>query len=117
MERPSGLDAARNASERAGGYLSKCSDREAELMVAMSEASVQALTGGLARDDAARTFQEIASKADRLGFVGYELEPRLALAEIEVNLGDRAGARTESEALRKEAINRGFGLIALKAAT
>jgi eukaryotic-like serine/threonine-protein kinase len=110
------LDAARNASERAGGYLSKCSDREAELMVAMSEARVQAFTGGLARDDAARTFQEIASKADRLGFVRYVLEPRLALAEIEVNLGDRAGARSELEALRKEATDRGFGLIALKAA-
>jgi eukaryotic-like serine/threonine-protein kinase len=110
------LDAARNASEMAGSYLSKCSDREAELMVAMSEARVQAFTGGLARDDAARTFQEIASKADRLGFVRYVLEPRLALAEIEVKLGDRAGARSELEALRKEATDRGFGLIALKAA-
>jgi len=110
------LFAARNASERAGSYLSKCSDREAELMVAMSEARVQAVTGGLASDDAARTFQEIASKADRLGFVRYVLEPRLELAEIEVNLGDRAGARTELEALRKEATDRGFGLIALKAA-
>lgn len=63
------LVAARNASERAGAYLSKCSDREAELMVTMSEARAQALTSALARDDAARTFHEIASKADRLGFV------------------------------------------------
>lgn len=109
------LPAARDASEKAVNYLSKCSDREAELRVAMSTARVQALAGGLARDAVTKSFQEIASKADRLGFVPYELEPRLALAEVEVGLGDRANARTELEALRKEATHRGFGLIALKA--
>jgi hypothetical protein len=96
--------------------LSKCSDREAELKVAMSTARVRALAGGLAKDAVTKSFQEIASKADRLGFVPYELEPRLVLAEIEVDLGDRANARSELEALRKEAAHRGFGLIALKAA-
>ena len=110
------LAAARSASEKAATYLSKCSDREAELVVAMSAARVQALAGDLARDDVAKSFQEIASKANRLGFVPYQLEPRLALAEIEDNLGDRADARTQLEALQKEAADRGFGLIALKAA-
>ena len=57
------LVAVRRATESAATYLSLCSDREAELMVAMSAARVQAFSGGLARDDAARTFQEIASKA------------------------------------------------------
>jgi hypothetical protein len=71
------LSAARVASEKAGNYLSKCSDREAELKVAMSTARVRALAGGLARDAVTKSFQEIASKADRLGFVPYELEPRL----------------------------------------
>ena len=70
----------------------------------------------LARDDAAKTFQEIANRADHLGFVPYELEPRLALAEIEVNLGDRANAKNHLEALQKEAADRGFGLIAIQAA-
>jgi DNA-binding winged helix-turn-helix (wHTH) protein/tetratricopeptide (TPR) repeat protein len=110
------LSAARVASEKAGNYLSKCSDREAELKVAMSTARVRALAGGLARDAVTKSFQEIASKADRLGFVPYELEPRLLLAEIEVDMGDRANARSQLEALRKEATDRGFGLIALKAA-
>jgi tetratricopeptide (TPR) repeat protein len=110
------LVAARGATGKAAEYLSKCSDREAELMVAISAARVQAFSGGLARDDAAKAFQEIASKANRLGFVPYEFEPRLALAEIEVNQGNRASARSHLEALRKEATDRGFGLIALKAA-
>jgi eukaryotic-like serine/threonine-protein kinase len=110
------LQGAQGAIQEATAYLAKCSDREAELMVAISAARVQAVSGGGARDDAARTLQEIATKANHLGFVPYELEPRLARAEIEVNLGNRAGARTELEALRKEASDRGFGLIAHKAA-
>ena len=40
----------------------------------------------------------------------------LAIAEIEVNLGDQTNARSHLEALRKEATDRGFGLIAIKAA-
>jgi eukaryotic-like serine/threonine-protein kinase len=106
---------ARKAIEQAALYLSRCSDREAELMVAISAARIQAVSGGLARDDAAKTLREIAMKANRLGFVPYELEPRLAIAEIEVNLGDRASAKSHLEALRKEATDRGFGRIALEA--
>ena len=110
------LSEARRAIARAASNLSKCSDREVELMVAIAGARIQAVSGTLARDDAAKTFEEIAQKANRLGFVRYELEPKLALAEIEVNVGDRANARSHLEALRKEATDRGFGLIALQAA-
>lgn len=107
---------ARRATEEAANYLARCSDREAELMVAISAARVQAVAGGAATDDAAKSFEEIATKATRLGYVPYELEPRLALAEIEVNLGDRVTARNHLEALQKEASDHGFGLIAIKAA-
>jgi eukaryotic-like serine/threonine-protein kinase len=106
---------ARKASDQATAYLSKCNDREAELMVAISAARIQAVSGRNAQDDAAKSLEEVASKANRLGFVPYELEPRLALAEIQVNLGNRANARTQLEALRKEATDRGFGLFAIKA--
>ena len=78
--------------------------------------SIQAVSDGVAKHDAAKTLQEIALKANRLGFVSYEFEPRLALAEIEVTSGDRATGKTHLEALQKEAADRGFGLIALKAA-
>ena len=107
---------ARKTIQQAAADLSKCNDREAELMVAIAAARIQAVSGGPAEEDAARTFQEIAVKANRLGFVTYEFEPRLALAEIEVNSGDRANGKTHLEALQKEAADRGFGLIALKAA-
>jgi eukaryotic-like serine/threonine-protein kinase len=110
------LAEARRAIGQAATNLSKCSDREVELVVAISAARIQAASGNLARDDVAKTFLEIAQKANRLGFVRYELEPRLAVAEIEVNSGDRANARSQLEALQKEAADHGFGLIALQAA-
>ena len=114
--RSGNVDSARQAAQEAANYLSKCSDREAELMVAISAARIQAVSGGPGKDVAAKSFQEIATKASRLGFVSYEFEPRLALAEIEINLGDPASARSHLEALRKEATDHGFGLIAIKAA-
>jgi eukaryotic-like serine/threonine-protein kinase len=110
------LAAAGRAIAKAGADLSKCSDREAELMVAISAARIQAVSGALAKGDAAKTFQEIAQEANRLGFVTYELEPRLALAEFEVNSGDRANGRSHLEALQREAADRGFGLFATRAA-
>ena len=109
------LREARESIQNAQAHLSKCSDREAELMVAISNAQIQGSSGGLSKGGAAKTLQQIATEANRLGFVPYELEPRLAAAEIEVNLGD-VNARSHLEALQKEATDRGFGLIALKAA-
>jgi eukaryotic-like serine/threonine-protein kinase len=116
MLRRGNLSGAQGAIDQAATHLLKCSDREAELTVGLSLAQIQAASGGIARDSAAKSLQEIATEADRLGFVPYVLEPRLALAEIELDIGDRAIARSHLEALRKEATDRGFGLIALKAA-
>jgi eukaryotic-like serine/threonine-protein kinase len=107
---------ARKAIEESTAYLSHCSDREAELTVSIAAARVEAVSGGMSRDDAAKALQQIVAKANHLGFVPYELEPQLALAEIEVTFGDGANARTHLEAVQKEAVNHGFGLIALKAA-
>jgi eukaryotic-like serine/threonine-protein kinase len=107
---------ARKAIEESTIYLSKCSDREAEMTVATAAARVEAVSGGMSRDDAAKALQQIVTKANHLGFVPYELEPQLALAEIELTFGDGANARSHLEAVQKEALNRGFGLIALKAA-
>jgi eukaryotic-like serine/threonine-protein kinase len=107
---------ARKAIEESSNYLTRCSDREAEMMVAMAAARVEAVSGSMSQEDAARALQQIVAKANHLGFVPYELEPQLALAEIELTFGDGANARSHLEAVQKEAVNRGFGLIALKAA-
>jgi eukaryotic-like serine/threonine-protein kinase len=114
--REGSLVEARKAIEESSNYLSRCSDREAEMMVAMAAARVEAVSGSMSREDATRALQQIVTKANHLGFVPYELEPQLALAEIELTFGDGANARSHLEAVQKEAINRGFGLIAIKAA-
>jgi len=107
---------ARKAIEESTNYLSKCSDREAEMTVAIAAARVEAVSGSISRDDVAKTLQQTTMKANHLGFVPYELEPQLALAEIELSFGDGANARNHLEAVQKEALNHGFGLIAMKAA-
>ncbi len=107
---------ARKAIEESSNYLARCSDREAEMMVAMAAARVEAVSGNMSQEDAARALQQIVAKANHLGFVPYELEPQLAIAEIELTFGDGASARSHLEAVQKEAVNRGFGLIAMKAA-
>jgi hypothetical protein len=114
--REGGLVEAGRAIEKSVSYLSKCSDREAEMTVAIAAARVAAASGSMSREDAARALQQIVTKANHLGFVPYELEPQLALAEIELTFGDGANARSHLEAVQKEALNHGFGLIALKAA-
>jgi eukaryotic-like serine/threonine-protein kinase len=53
--------------------------------------------------------------AAKFGFVGYQLEARLAHAEIELESGNLTSAHTELATLRTEAADKGFGLIAQKA--
>jgi eukaryotic-like serine/threonine-protein kinase len=113
--REGSLVEARKAIEESTNYLSICNDREAEMTVAIAAARVEAVSGSVSRDDVARTLQQIAIKANHLGFVPYELEPQLTLAEIELTFGDGTNARNHLEAVQKEALNRGFGLIAIKA--
>jgi hypothetical protein len=53
----------------------------------------------------------------RSGYVGYQLECRLALEEIELTSGKSAASRARLERLQKDAKEKGFDLIARKAAT
>jgi len=56
------------------------------------------------------------AKATRSGYVGYQLESRLALEEIELKSGKSAASRARLEQLQKDAKAKGFDLIAGKAA-
>jgi hypothetical protein len=60
--------------------------------------------------------QAALAEAAAYGYVGYQLEARLALAEVEMIAGTPA-ARAHLEALEKDARSTGFGLIARKAAS
>jgi len=67
---------------------------------------------------AAKTIlKEALVKATRSGYVGDQLESRLALEEIELKSGKSAASRARLDQLQKEAKEKGFDLIARKAAT
>jgi eukaryotic-like serine/threonine-protein kinase len=61
--------------------------------------------------------KEALVKATRSGYVGDQLGSRLVLEEIELKSGKSAASRARLEQLQKEAKERGFDLIARKAAT
>jgi serine/threonine protein kinase/tetratricopeptide (TPR) repeat protein/TolB-like protein len=65
---------------------------------------------------AAKTIlKEALAKATRSGYVGDQLESRLALEEIEVKSGKSAASRARLEQLQKDAKEKGFDLIARNA--
>jgi DNA-binding winged helix-turn-helix (wHTH) protein/tetratricopeptide (TPR) repeat protein len=60
--------------------------------------------------------ESIVQDARAHGFVGIELEARLARAELESKIGSKVSAQIEFASLEKSALAKGFGLIAAKAA-
>ena len=66
-------------------------------------------------DQARKEVEAILQKAVRIGWVNFQLDARLALAEIDLDSVDAARGRTELQALARDASARGFGRIAQKA--
>jgi serine/threonine protein kinase/tetratricopeptide (TPR) repeat protein len=67
---------------------------------------------------AAKTvLKEALVKATRSGYIGDQLEFRLVFEEIELKSGKSAASRARLEQLQKDAKDKGFDLIARKAAT
>ena len=93
--------------------LAKSQDVLNRLALMIVEAQIQAASGK--QDEALRNLSIATRDAARSGFVPELFEARLAHAEILLASGKIAGARTELAVLRKNAADRGFGLIAQKA--
>ncbi len=58
----------------------------------------------------------VLADAKRHGFLGYQLEARLALGGIEIHSGHFASGRKHLEILETEANTKGYGLMAREAA-
>jgi hypothetical protein len=87
-------------------------DRSTRLSASIPYARIR---GAASNPEAIRILKAILADATKYGFLGYELEARLALGELEA----RAGASKTSnnlKAVEKDASNAGFGLIERKAA-
>lgn len=85
-----------------------------QLAFAMARAGAVAKTQRVA---AAETIlKQALVKATRSGYVGSQLEFRLALEELEMKRGKSAASRSRLEELQAEAKEKGFDLLAHKAA-
>ncbi len=69
------------------------------------------------RSQAEATLNSVRSQASNAGMIFYELESRLALGEIKMKAAEIDSGRADLAALKKDATDRGYTLIALKAAT
>ena len=98
---------------RVAGLVAKSRTRF-RLGMAIVAAQVRAALGK--PGEASHSLLATLAEATKDGFVGYQFETRLALAEIEMKSGKSGAGRARLEALEKDATAKGFGLIARKAA-
>jgi DNA-binding winged helix-turn-helix (wHTH) protein/tetratricopeptide (TPR) repeat protein len=106
---------ARRTMERGASVNTKSRNRMVQLSYAIVEAQVQAANGQAA--PAIDNLARIIAETKKSGFYGYQLEARLALAGVELQCGKAANARAHLKPLEQEARERGFLLVANKAAT
>jgi DNA-binding winged helix-turn-helix (wHTH) protein/tetratricopeptide (TPR) repeat protein len=96
--------------------VARTQNRASRLEFSIVAARVRAAAGSEADLRAARKLLDQAQAAAvRDGFLGYDLEARLALGEIALQAG-QASAGARLEAVERDATAKGFGLIARKAA-
>jgi len=83
-------------------------------MVATTGARISAAAGDAAK--AMVSLESVIREAKRAGLAGAEFEATLALGEIEIQTGHATGGATRLHALRAAAMEKGFVLIAQRAA-
>jgi len=79
-----------------------------------AEKDIAHSTGGIV---ARKELATIITKSRELGYMGIELDARLALAEIEMKAGQITAGREHLTAIEADAKAKGYNLIARKAAT
>jgi tetratricopeptide (TPR) repeat protein len=108
---------ARKEVDAATGRAAGMQSEEVRLKLAIVAASVRAASGKSPDLAAAiKSLEATLAEATKYGFVPYQFEARLALGEIEMKSGKTSAGRNRLEALEREAQQKGFGLIARKAA-
>jgi len=106
---------ARKELDKASSIAAKSQNLSVQLAFAAARASVEA---GSYQTAAAKTIlKQALLKATRSGYLGYQLQCRLALEELEPGAGKSAASRARMEQLRNDAKEKGFDLLAGKAAT
>jgi hypothetical protein len=94
--------------------LTKSQDLETHFQLGIVASRVEAALGKNA--SAANDLESVLAGASKHKYLGYQLEARLALGEIETGSGKIAAGNARLTALQKDAAAQGFLLIARKAA-
>ena len=94
--------------------LTKSLDLETHFQLGIATSRVEAALGKNA--SAATELESVLADASKHKYLGYQLEARLALGEIEIGSGKIAAGHAHLTALQKDAAAKGFLLIARKAA-
>jgi len=100
--------------EGAASTVSQSHNQDVQFTNAIAAARVFAANGR--SDEALRTLKANYARATKLGFFGYALDARLALAEIEAKAGKTTSAKSALGLIQKDATTKGYLLIAHKAA-
>jgi tetratricopeptide (TPR) repeat protein len=106
------LSTARNLATHALKLIAKSKDRSETLFTLIQCARVQAAGGSTSR--AVNSLNSAIAEANHVGFLGAELEGRLALGEIEAKQ-KMSIAAVHLQAVAKKAQNVGFGYISQQA--
>jgi tetratricopeptide (TPR) repeat protein len=105
------------AKELDSTILANVQNEEIRLRFALASADARAVLGKPSdQTGAIRTLEARLSEAKTYGYVGYELESRLALGKIEIQSGHVQDGRSRLAALERDARAKGFSFIARKAA-
>lgn len=87
------------------------------ITAARIETAEKILTHSAASSATRKELADIITKSRQLGYMGIELDARLALAEIEMKAGQITAGRAYLTAIESDAKAKGYNLIARKAAT
>ena len=113
--------AAKEAVQHARSLAPKSQNPEVRWLIAITAARIETAetnpshsAAGIA---ARKELAAIITKSRELGYMGIELNARLAQAEIEMKTGQTAVGRAHLTAIEADAKAKGYNLIARKAAT
>jgi DNA-binding winged helix-turn-helix (wHTH) protein/tetratricopeptide (TPR) repeat protein/TolB-like protein len=111
---------AKDAIQHARSLAAKSQNPEMRWQTALTAAEVETADNNVAHSAAASaTRQEltaVVTKSRELGFVGVELDARLALAELEMKTGQATAGRAHLAAIEADAKAKGYNLVVRKAA-
>jgi tetratricopeptide (TPR) repeat protein len=112
---------AKEAMRHARSLAAKSQHPEVRWQTAITAARIETAEKGFASSAAGNaTRQELAAvirKSREMGYMGFELDARLALAEIEMKAGQTAAGRAHLTTIEAHAKAKGYNLVARKAAT